>query len=334
MEKSLLIITQNTDAAEKISSKAKRCFKTQTLTYSQTLKIKTTEKITAVIIDSNVNDFFTVQTVAAFFYKFYPDTKIFIYNFITNQEELLLNLNFLNQEENVKKSNLTYKELIEKACKNESTILLTGESGVGKSYTAQYIHQHSKLAGFNYMPKNITDFAPSLIESELFGSENGAFTGAISKPGILDYSKNGTLLIDEIGEASLELQNKFLGVLDSGKYHRVGSCRTEYFNGRFIFATNQNLHDLIQLKKFSESFFYRISVFPILIPPLRERMDELEQLILDFTQNFKVKIQTSAVSKLEKYNWPGNIRQLKNVVERASILCDNKTITRNDIIFD
>lgn len=221
-------------------------------------------------------------------------------------------------------------EQVEKVAPTESTVLLQGESGTGKELFARAIHAHSRRAARPFVAMDCSTLAPGLLESELFGHVKGAFTGAIhDKTGIFEEARNGTLFLDDITNLSIEIQGKLLRVLEMQEFKPVGASSIRKTNMRIIAATNKNLKDLIAEGMFREDLFYRLNVFPIFIPPLRERKDDIPQLAYHFLRHFcrqtGKKIQgftDDALQALVDYQWPGNVRQLMNVIERLVIMAD------------
>jgi PAS domain S-box-containing protein len=223
---------------------------------------------------------------------------------------------------------LTLKQA-EMAAKGNATILLLGESGTGKDYLARHIHNRSGRAGGPYFAVNCAAIAPELAESELFGHEKGAFTGAIvRKRGLLELAEGGTLLLNEIGELSPPLQAKLLTFLDTRKFTRVGGEKEITVNARLIAATNRDLENEIRERRFRQDLFYRLSVMTIKVPPLRERKDDipflvrelLSQLVSELQLPHMPAIEPKIVHALKRYDWPGNVRELRNVLERSLIL--------------
>ena len=211
-----------------------------------------------------------------------------------------------------------------------STILLLGETGTGKGLLAGEIHRRSGRADGPIVDIDCTALPPTLIESELFGYEKGAFSGADrAKPGRLELADGGTLLLDEIGELPGELQAKFLRVLETGEMSRLGSTRTRRVDVRIIAATNRDLEAEVAAGRFRADLYHRISVFPIVLPPLRERTGDVPILVWFFVERLQPRfgrhierIPESSMAALEAYDWPGNIRELRNVVERSLILTE------------
>ncbi|UFH34511.1 sigma-54-dependent transcriptional regulator [Flavobacterium acetivorans] len=230
-------------------------------------------------------------------------------------------------------------QLSKKVAKTDSTVLLTGETGTGKEVFAQAIHENSHRSGKSFVALNCSTFSKELLESELFGHKQGAFTGAIKdKKGFIEEANGGTLFLDEIGEMPIDLQAKLLRVLETSEYIPVGDSTPKKSDFRLIAATNRNLKTESDEKRFRQDLYFRLNIFEITIPPLRERLKDIEPLTHYFVSQFAEKmnrqtlqIDSSFLQKLEVYQWPGNIRELKNVIERAVILC-NGTILTTDLL--
>jgi PAS domain S-box-containing protein len=209
----------------------------------------------------------------------------------------------------------------------DSTVLITGETGTGKELVARAIHENSPRKDRPFIKVNCAALSPSLVESELFGHEKGSFTGAAGrKMGRFELANGGTLLLDEIGELQLELQAKLLRVLQDGEFERVGGTATITTNVRLIASTNRDLKRDVETGKFRQDLWYRLNVFPITTPPLRERRDDIPLLLDHFVRQFAVKLGRSieavspdSMARLSSYSWPGNVRELANVIERAII---------------
>jgi transcriptional regulator with GAF, ATPase, and Fis domain len=209
-----------------------------------------------------------------------------------------------------------------------ATVLLLGETGTGKGVVARAIHSSSTRKERSMITVNCATLPANLIESELFGRERGAFTGAIARQiGRFELADKGTIFLDEIGEMPLELQAKLLRVLQDGEFERVGSPRTIKTDVRIIAATNRNLEHEIKSGRFREDLYYRLNVFPITVPPLRQRKEDIPLLVNHFVTKFNKKIgkRIETVSKdtlniLQEYHWPGNVRELESVIERAVII--------------
>jgi formate hydrogenlyase transcriptional activator len=210
----------------------------------------------------------------------------------------------------------------------DSTVLIRGETGTGKELIARAIHNLSARRERTLVKINCAAIPTGLLESELFGHEKGAFTGAIAQRiGRFELANGGTLFLDEVGDIPLELQPKLLRVLQEHEFERLGSTKTLRVNVRIVAATNSNLPRMVAEKQFRSDLFYRLNVFPIVIPPLRERREDISLLVRYFVQKYarrmKKKIETipaSAMKALSEYNWPGNVRELENFIERAVIL--------------
>lgn len=230
--------------------------------------------------------------------------------------------------------------LLQKGAVTNTTILLTGESGTGKTFLAREIHKCSRRKDKPFIHVNCAAIPYNLIESELFGYEEGAFTGAKKggRAGYFQMADQGTLFLDEITELPLPLQGKLLEVMQNRTYFPVGSDRKKQADVRIIAATNKDLRQLVDQRSFREDLYYRINVFPIEIPPLRERMDSLLAIVSDLLPEICSRldigqqvVNSSALDKMKLYSWPGNIRELENVLEKACILSDGKMILPDDI---
>ncbi|MFZ1359456.1 MAG: sigma-54 dependent transcriptional regulator [Saprospiraceae bacterium] len=225
-------------------------------------------------------------------------------------------------------------ELARKVAATDTTVLLTGETGTGKEVFAQAIHQESKRNRNNFVAINCAAFSKELLESEMFGHKAGAFTGANKdRKGLFEEANNGTIFLDEIGEMPLELQAKLLRVLETNEFIRVGESKPTKINVRIIAATHRDLQKEIELGHFREDLFYRIAVFQIELPPLRERVIDIEDLANYFLKSFlfKANKKVTSISKeyieaLKQHQWNGNIRELKNIIERSVILSDDELV--------
>ncbi len=218
---------------------------------------------------------------------------------------------------------------ITKVAPTESTVLITGESGTGKELIASSIHKRSLRCQKPFIQINCVAIPEGLLESELFGHEKGSFTGAVTqKKGKFEMADGGTVFLDEIGDMPMATQAKLLRVLQEKQFERVGGTKTIAVDVRFIAATNKDLPELIKEKLFREDLFFRLNVFSILLPPLRERQEDISILTNHFLEHSPkpAKLSTSALQILIGYSWPGNIRELKNVLEQASILSENGII--------
>ncbi|MEN9298014.1 MAG: Transcriptional regulatory protein ZraR [Bacteroidota bacterium] len=230
----------------------------------------------------------------------------------------------------------------ERVSVTDATVLLNGETGTGKEVFAQAIHSNSGRSKESFIAVNCAAFSKELLENELFGHKAGAFTGATKdSKGILEEANGGTVFLDEIGEMPIDLQAKLLRVLETGQFLKVGDSKPTTVNLRIIAATNRNLQDEIQRGQFREDLFYRISVFQIYLPPLRERISDIEELAFYFVSRFAAKLNKKnlQLSKeylqaLEAHPWKGNIRELKNVIERSMILTNSQHLTTDSLPFD
>nr|MDQ3347932.1 sigma 54-interacting transcriptional regulator [Acidobacteriota bacterium] len=228
---------------------------------------------------------------------------------------------------------------VEQVATSDVTVLLLGETGTGKELVARAVHESSRRASRPFVPVNCAALPETLVESEMFGHEKGAFTGAHArKPGRFEVAHGGTLFLDEIGDLPLAAQAKLLRVLQDGRVERVGGTQPVVVNVRIVAATNQDLTVRVADKAFREDLFYRLNVFPIHVPPLRERLADIPLLASHFGARFAeragkrvAEIQQAALDKLQRYHWPGNVRELQNVVERAVILARIGPITADHI---
>ena len=217
-----------------------------------------------------------------------------------------------------------------KVAETDTTVLLTGETGTGKEVFAQAIHNASNRSKNNFVAVNCSALSKDLLENELFGHKAGAFTGAIKDAiGIFEEANNGTVFLDEIGEMPMELQAKLLRVLETGEFLKVGESKSTKVNVRLVAATNRDLEKEIEAGNFREDLFYRISVFQITLPALRDRLSDVEELAIYFIKNFTAKTNkkitgasVAYIEALKNHGWRGNIRELKNVIERSVILSD------------
>jgi two-component system, NtrC family, response regulator HydG len=227
-------------------------------------------------------------------------------------------------------------ELVKKAARSEANILVLGESGTGKELVARAIHANSPRAARPFVPVDCASLPEQLLESELFGHEKGAFTGAVrGKPGLMEVAHRGTLFLDEIGELPMPLQVKLLRALQERQIRRVGGTGLIDVDVRVVSATNRDLREAVAKGQFRDELFYRINVIAIQLPPLRGRRGDVPLLVHAFLKKYgqdRVKtIDEQAMATLEAYGWPGNVRELQNVVERACALADGATITRHDL---
>ena len=227
-------------------------------------------------------------------------------------------------------------ELVKKAARSEANILVLGESGTGKELIARAIHANSPRAPQAFIPVDCAALPENLLESELFGHEKGAFTGAVrSKPGLMELADGGTLFLDEIGELPLGLQSKLLRALQERQIRRVGGTELVNVDVRIVSATNRDIRDAIIKGTFREELYYRVNVIEIRLPPLRERTGDIPLLVQAFLRRYgQGRVQScdaDAMAALDAYRWPGNVRELQNVIERACALADAEQIARGDL---
>src|SRR5215467_781292 len=229
--------------------------------------------------------------------------------------------------------------IIEKVADTPSTVLITGESGTGKELIATALHEGSSRHDKPFIRINCAAIPRDLIESELFGYERGAFTGAVtSKPGRFELADGGTLFLDEIGEVPVEMQVKLLRALQESEFERVGGIKTTRVDVRLIAATNRDLQAEIEAGRFRSDLYYRLAVVPIRLPALRERTSDIPLLVDHFLTKFNERLrkkvegtETDAMEVLVQYPWPGNIRELENVIERAVLFCDTQRLHASDL---
>lgn len=227
-------------------------------------------------------------------------------------------------------------EIASKAASSEATVLVTGESGTGKEVLARLIHQKSPRTDGPLIAVNCAAIPSGLVESELFGHVKGSFTGAVSnRKGHFQTASGGTLFLDEVGELSIDIQVKLLRAIQEKEIQPVGSEKIHKVDIRIIAATNLDLQELIRQGLFREDLYYRLSVIPLSIPPLRERKDDIPALVSHFLKKFRapedVVFSQSAIERLKKYSWPGNIREMQNIVERCIILRKDNNISVKDL---
>jgi len=249
------------------------------------------------------------------------------------QNEIKLTHNF---EEIVGKSLSLRKvlEKVEQVAATDATVLIQGETGTGKELIARTIHHISSRSSSPLVKVNCATLPAALIESELFGHEKGAFTGALyRKMGRFELANGGTIFLDEIGDLPLEIQSKLLRVIQEGEFERIGSNKTLKTDVRIIAATNRNLEAAVQKGEFRKDLYYRLNVFPIHVPPLRERPEDIPLLIHHFVQKYSKKIgrkidiiPAKIMRTLTSYSWPGNIRELENIIERAVIITNGRIL--------
>ncbi len=260
------------------------------------------------------------------------------------QLQTVLNENELTREYfGSSKSILRTLNIVERLAKSDdTTVLIQGESGTGKEVIARYIHQQSPRKNNVFIPINCGSIPKELAESELFGHEKGAFTGASSKTklGKFELANNGTILLDELGELSLDLQVKLLRVLEERKFYRLGGEREISINVRVIAATNKNLEDEVKKGAFREDLYYRLNVATVIVPPLRERIEDIPILSYRFMEQFARKfdvklkrIEEKALDLLSKQYWKGNVRELRNAIERAVLMVDGDVLKEQNFNF-
>ncbi len=232
----------------------------------------------------------------------------------------------------------TIMEMIEKVAPTDSTVLIQGESGVGKELIAHCIHRYSLRRAQPFIVVDCTSLQEHLLQSELFGHEKGAFTGAIMlKHGLFEVADHGSLFLDEVGELSTSTQIQLLRVLENGIFRRVGGTKDLMVNVRIIAATNRDLHQLLEEGKFREDLYFRLNVISITVPPLRDRVEDISPLVEYFLEHMpipgkrKKRVSPEAMTMLRLYTWPGNVRELKNVLERAVILSEGEEIEPKDL---
>ena len=230
---------------------------------------------------------------------------------------------------------------IQRVAPTDATVLLTGESGTGKEVFSRAIHQLSARRDKPFVTVNCAAIPSTLIENELFGHEKGSYTGAFArKIGKFELADQGTIFLDEIGELHISVQAKVLRVIEEQSFERIGGVETIHVNTRLVAATNRDLKEQVTRKEFREDLFFRLSVVPIHIPPLRDRISDVRLLAQFFVEKFSkelhrqgLQLSPEAARALEEYSWPGNVRELQNTIERATILCDGKVINREDLNF-
>jgi DNA-binding NtrC family response regulator len=236
----------------------------------------------------------------------------------------------------------TLKEQAKKILSTESPVLILGETGTGKGVLARWLHENSPRAEEAFVDLNCAGLSRELLETELFGHEKGAFTSATaSKQGLFEVAHRGTIFLDEVGDVDLQIQPKLLKVLEEKRFRRVGDVRDRQVDVRLIAATHQDMGQLVREKRFRDDLYFRISTIPLSFPALRERIEDIPtmaQYLLDKVSadlgRGELHLDENCIQALKTYSWPGNIRELRNVIERAVLLSDQKTITINDLQFD
>lgn len=234
------------------------------------------------------------------------------------------------------------REQAKKILSTESPVLILGETGTGKGVLARWLHDNSPRAEEAFVDLNCAGLSRELLETELFGHEKGAFTSATaSKQGLFEVAHRGTIFLDEVGDVDLQIQPKLLKVLEEKRFRRVGDVRDRQVDVRLIAATHQDMGQLVREKRFRDDLYFRISTIPLSFPALRERVEDIPtmaQYLLDKVSadlgRGELRLDENSIQALKSYSWPGNIRELRNVIERAVLLSDQKTITINDLHFD
>lgn len=287
------------------------------------LKRKLFEKASCPIINLNIlfknNDFSLLKN---------PNLKI--ENQIRNSKKSVNNPLFI--EVSFQQKEFLFK--VKRACDTDGIILLVGKSGSGKNYTANLIHKNSKRRNSCFINQNLAELNPLLVESKLFGTTKSAYTDAIEKKGLFEEASDGSLCLDEVHETTLDVQSKIYDILDTSKFSRMGNNIKKDFAGRLIFTTNADLKFLVQSGRFQEPLYYRIKVFVIKVPTLLEHMQDITPLALRFAKERNKTLTSGALNLLYKHTWPGNIRELKNVVYSACDLCTTSSVDERFIDFE
>jgi len=226
--------------------------------------------------------------------------------------------------------------VVERVAPTDSSVLILGESGTGKELVARAVHEKSPRAGQAFVPIHCGALPREVLESELFGHEKGAFTGAVNaKPGLIELAEGGTLFLDEIGEMEPESQVKLLRVLESRSFFRVGGTRRRTVDMRLVAATNRDLAEAIKVNQFRQDLYYRINTITVSLPPIRERREDIRPLVQHFLElnatYGRKRLSAAALQTLERYDWPGNVRELQHAIQRAVILCRDDEIQPEDL---
>ena len=310
--------------------------------------IKRGDKVWGVILVDSMNNRKEFSEGNLVFLDFFSNMVSLALDKITQMQELQYeNIILKNQLQSVKtipdligKSPAMQKmaALIHKVAATDATVLLFGESGTGKELIAKAIHNLSSRADKPYLAQFCGSIPDTLLESELFGYKKGAFTGAVAdKKGLFEVANNGTFFLDEIADISVALQAKLLRVLQNHEIIRLGDTQVVKVDVRVITASNKDLKQLSKEGKFRADLFYRLNVFPIRVPPLRERSGDIALLVDHFIKKFsdnEIHLDSKALKMLEDYSWPGNVRQLENVIQRALILCEDGKLLPEHIVID
>ncbi len=234
------------------------------------------------------------------------------------------------------------REQVDRIVASDRPILILGETGTGKSVLASWLHKNGPRSNEAFVDLNCAGLAREFVETELFGHEKGAFTGAVAaKTGLLEVAHRGVLFLDEIGDVDIQVQPKLLKVLEEKRYRRMGDVRDRTTDVQLIAATHQDLHQSIKDKRFRSDLYFRISTIPLAIPALRDRREDIPPLANFFLSRFgtemsapNIEIAPNTMKALEDYSWPGNVRELKNVIERAILLSDRKVLTTREVSFE
>jgi DNA-binding NtrC family response regulator len=234
------------------------------------------------------------------------------------------------------------REQVERIVSTDRPILILGETGTGKSVLASWLHRNGPRANEAFVDLNCAGLSREFVETELFGHEKGAFTGAVAaKVGLLEVAHRGVIFLDEIGDVDMQVQPKLLKVLEEKRFRRLGDVRDRVTDVQLIAATHQDLHEAIRQKRFRSDLYFRISTIPLTIPSLRERPDDIPPLARFFVTRFgnemsapNIEVTSAAMDALRRYTWPGNVRELKNVIERAILLSDRRALTPRELRFE